>query len=220
MTRSQQNFQTAGCSISRRRPRLRANIFQGLPAFSPEEEQQPHFFPWDEARTIPLIENFEVEVERIVTFRPFAHHLKQPDCATYVLWGEGDEAHMTNLQTARQASGPFEVPAFSPDYDHVMTLKSAPNWLDAPLLEAGVPVSVPSIRLNDPETGRPTIPVGVPIEEGTKLTVLYRGVGDPRIVVAGRSPLAGTAVCNSEGMDASSEKDALVMSGTPEELMR
>ena len=203
-----------------RRRTFRGNIFQGLPDLSGVDMEAPHFFPWDLARTTPIIADVEVTVERIVTFRPFAHHLVQPEFATYLLFGEGDEAHMTNLQTARLASGPFEEPMFGPDYDHLMSLKAAPAWLDQPLLEAGVVVSVPALRLNDPETGAHSIPCGVPFKDGQTLTVLYRGMGTPLKVVAGNTVLAATAVCNSEGMVNCPEESALVMSATPKELMK
>ncbi|MBS1304281.1 hypothetical protein [Loktanella sp. SALINAS62] len=196
-----------------RRPTFKANIFQGLPAFTNEEAEEPHFFPWDKVRTTPFIADFDVTVERIVTYRPFAHHLKQPDFATYLLWGDGEEAHMTNLQTAALASGKFEVPAFGPDYDHVMSLKEAPAWLDKPLLEAGVVVSVPGLRLNDAKTGAPTIPTDVPIAPGQKIDVLYRGMGPVRTVWAGQTFLAATAVCNSPGV---LDGVSLIISATPE----
>lgn len=203
-----------------RRPTFNANIFQGLPAFSAKDEADPHFFPWDKARTTPVVADVVVSVERIVTFRPFAHHHKQPDYATYLLWGEGEEAHMTNLQTARLASGKFEPPMFGPDFDHVLSLRAAPAWLDKPLLEAGVVVSVPALRLKDAKTGLPTIPCGAPCDDGQTLTVLYRGMGEGRSVVAGRTFLADTAVCNSEGMDVCPPEDSLVISATPKDLMK
>lgn len=203
-----------------RKRTFRGNLFQGLPAFTEKDEADPHFFPWDKRRTTPLVPDIEVEVERIVTFRPFAHHLRQPDFATYLLWGEGDEAHMTNLQTARLASGPFEVPAFGPDYDHVMSLRGAPDWLDGPLLEAGIVVSVPSLRLHDARTGAPTIPIGVPFAAGEAVSVLYRGLPPERVVTAGNSVLAGTAVCNSPGLVDAPPDKALVMSATPKGLMK
>ncbi|NNU79917.1 hypothetical protein HMH01_05640 [Halovulum dunhuangense] len=203
-----------------RRRSFNANVFQGLPAFSPEDEADPHFFPWDKARTIPVLADIDVTVERIVTFRPFAHHLRQPDYATYLLWGEGEEAHMTNLQTARLASGRFEAAMFGPDYDHVMSLRQAPDWLDKPLLEAGVVVSVPALRLRDATTGKPTTPCGPPCADGQVLTVLYRGMGEGRSVVAGTTFLADTAVCNSEGMDVCPPELSLTISATPRELMR
>lgn len=197
-----------------RRPTFRANIFQGLPAFTDEEAEAPHFFPWDKIRTTPIIADFEVKVDRIVTYRPFAHHFKQPDYATYLLWGAGEEAHMTNLQTAALASGRFEVPLFGPDYDHVMSLKEAPVWLDKPLLEAGVVVSVPGLRLNDAKTGAPTIPTDVPLAEGQTIAVLYRGIGPAHMITVGPTFLAATEVCNSPGV---LDGVTLIISATPKD---
>ncbi|MEY8099379.1 hypothetical protein AB9F29_18480 [Falsihalocynthiibacter sp. S25ZX9] len=199
---------------SGRRPTFKANIFQGLPAFTDEEEADPHFFPWDKKRLKPIIANIDVRVERIVTYRPFSHHLKQPDYATYLLWGEGDEAHMTNLQTASLSSGKFEVPMFGPDYDHIMSLAEAPLWLDKPLLEAGIVVSAPDLRLCDPKTGNRTIPKDVPFKEGEAISVLYRGMGPVRKVKAGPTFLAATAVCNSPGV---LEEPSLIMSASPKD---
>ncbi|MCE5974939.1 hypothetical protein LZA78_15760 [Sinirhodobacter sp. WL0062] len=205
---------------ARRRVTFKGNIFQGLPDLSDVDMEAPHFFPWDKARTIPLVADIEVTVERIVTFRPFAHHMIQPEFATYLLFGEGREAHMTNLQTARLATGPFEAPLFGPDYDNVMSLQQAPDWLDKPLLEAGVVVTVPSLRLNDPATGKHMVPNGVPFENGQKLSVLYRGMGESLPVTVKNTVLAATAVCNSDGLDLSPSSPSLIMSQTPKALMK
>lgn len=199
---------------SGRRPKFRANIFQGLPAFTEEEAEEPHFFPWDKKRVKPVIADFEVGVERIVTYRPFAHHLKQPDYATYMLWGEGNEAHMTNLQTAALCSDKFEVPRFGPDYDHIMSLAEAPAWLDKPLLEAGILVSVPDLHLRDQKTGDSNIPTDVPFAAGNVISVLYRGMGPVRTVKAGPTFLAATAVCNSPGVIA---EPSLIISAAPKD---
>jgi hypothetical protein len=203
-----------------RRQTFKANIFQGLPSFTEKEAADPHFFPWDKRRTIPIVPDIEATVERIVTFRPFAHHLPQPNLATYLLWGEGEEAHMTTLQTARLASGRFDLPMFGPDYDHVLSLRSAPAWLDKTLLEAGVVVSVPSMRLKDRKTGAPSIPCGVPLVDGEAVQVLYRGLGPPHVITAGLTALAATAVCNSEGMEVCPPEASLMISPTPKDLMR
>lgn len=201
---------------SGRRKTFRGNIFQGLPPFTEEDEANPHFFPWDKARVKPLIADVEVTIERILAFYPFAHHLNQPDYATYLLWGEGDEAHMTSLQTAALASDKFEAPRFGPDFDHVMTLKQAPPWLDKSLLEAGVVVSVPDLRLSNPVTGKKTIPTDVPFAVGDPITVLYRGMGEGHQVTAGPTFLADSAVCNSPGVVA---EPALIISATPKEQL-
>lgn len=126
---------------------------------------------------------------------------------------------MTNQQTARLASGRFEAHAFGPDYDHVMSLKEAPDWLDAPFLEAGIVVSVPALRLNEAETGAPTIPCGVPSVAGGPISVLYRGLQPARTVVPGTTVLAATAVCNSPGIAVCPPEASLVMSATPKDLM-
>ncbi|MGI3212030.1 hypothetical protein ACROSR_13045, partial [Roseovarius tibetensis] len=97
------------------KPTFRANIFQGMPSFPPEFLDDPHFFPWDPIKVVrPISGDFTATVGRMVMFRPFAHHYQQPKFATYLLFGEGDEAHMTNLQTASLASGQFEPDAFGP----------------------------------------------------------------------------------------------------------
>ena len=203
---------------------FRANLFQGLPPFTEEDEADPHFFPWDLDRVIPLVPDIVVDVEHIVTFRPFAHHMPQPDYATFLLWGRGEEAHMTSLQTAHLASGKFEPPRFGPDYDLVMSLDKAPAWLDTPLLEAGIVVTVPALRLReyDELTGEVThtIPCGYPFEPGEQITLLYRGMGASHTVTAGHTPLAGTAVCNSEGMVDCPPDKALMMSETPGGMLR
>jgi hypothetical protein len=179
-----------------RRETFVANIFQGIRPF--EGEPGEHFFPWSADRCRPAIRDIQVEVVRTVMFRPFAHHQALPDYATYLLFGRDDEAHMTNLQTARLATGRFEAPSFGPDYDHVMSLAgSTRDWLEDVMLEAGVVVTVPSVRLTDPTTGAPTIPCDWSFRKGDEMDLMYRGLGPARPVVAGHSFLFCTAVCNS-----------------------
>jgi hypothetical protein len=201
------------------RTTFRANIFQGLPPFSDEDEKDPHFFPWALARVKPITAEFEVRVARVVYYRVFAHHYELPAFATYLLFGAGGEAHMNNIQTARLATGPFESPAFGPDYDHVMSLKAAPGWLDRPLLEAGVVVTTPAVRLRDPGTGQPRIPCDPPFRKGTEFEMLYRGIGPARSVTAGETYLFATAVCNSPSMIPACE-NPMQISATPERLLK
>lgn len=179
------------------------NIFQGIRPLSPQEiATDEHFFPWAKKYVRPVIEEFTVTVERIVTFRPFDHLHSLPEFATYLLFGDGasGEAHMTNLQTARLVTGPFEPQIFGPDYDHVMSLVKRPEWLPQDeMLEAGVVVTTPKVRLVDPTTGAPTIPDHAPFAAGEEIDLLYRGVGQVLKAVAGSTYLYATAVCNSEG---------------------
>lgn len=175
---------------------FKADIYQGLPPFPKEDAAKPHFIPWKADYVIPVFADLVVEVEHIVLFRPFAHHYQLPPFATYFLFGKGDEAHMTNLQTAALASSPFEPEVFGPDYDHVMSLLEAPAWLDKPLLEAGIVVTTPKVQLVDPDTGKPTIPCDNVFGEGDSVEVLYRGMGERYHVAAGPTFLQFTGVCN------------------------
>ena len=89
---------------------LKGNIFLGLRL--PPDAPGPDFFPWSLDRVKPIIPDVTVTVERVVLFRPYAHHEKHPDFATFFLWGEGDEAHITNKQIAEMSSSEFEQRAF------------------------------------------------------------------------------------------------------------
>lgn len=176
--------------------RFKADIYQGLPPFPEEDAAKPHFIPWKADYVNPVFPDLTVIVERIVLFRPFAHHYLLPPFATYFLFGQDGEAHMTNLQTAALASSPFEPAVFGPDYDHVMSLLAAPDWLDGPMLESGIVVSAPKVRLVDPDTGEATIPCDNVFAEGESVEVLYRGMGERLRVTAGPTFLQLTAVCN------------------------
>jgi len=186
--------------------KFKGDIFQGLPPFPEEATADPHFIPWQRKYTQPVFPDLEVEVERIVLFRPFAHHTQLPPFATYFLFGRGEEAHMTNLQTAALATSAFEPAVFGPDYDHVMSLQQAPGWLDKPLLEAGILVTTPKVTLVDKCTSEPTIPCDNVFEEGESVEVLYRGMGERLQVIAGPTFLQFTAVCNGPEGSAYTDK--------------
>lgn len=211
---------------SGRKPAYRGQIFQGLPPFTERDEDNPHFYPWSSDRCIPLIENFEAVVKRIVMFRPFAHNAIQPDHATYLLFGKGAEAHMTNLQTGRLAGTRFDAPAFGPDYDHVLSLRERPKGFSESQLEAGIVASLPALRLR-PESRdgverigpENCIPGHWPFKPGAHLTMLYRGMLPAFTVIAGESYLYGTAVSSSPET-LRPDQSALDVSVTPDSLLK
>jgi hypothetical protein len=94
----------------------------------------------------------------------FSMSFQPPDPLTYVLFGFGDEAHMTNCQTKE------------PDFDHIVSLAEAPDWLPLHQLESGVHVTIDgkqdlipcSNPLPKPSSGDPT----------PECNVRYRGEGD------------------------------------------
>lgn len=212
------------CSIpqlaSGARTSFRGNIFHGLPPAREDDEPDEHPFPWKREHCDPVFGDIDVEVARVVLFRPFAHHEALPPFATYWLFGRGGEAHVTNLQTARLATGPFEPAAFGPDYDHVMSLEAAPDWLDPELLEAGVVVTAPDVPLVDGATGAPTIPCRPPLERHGVHPVLYRGLEGPLAITAGATFLFCLAVNNSPSVIPCPPEAACFITPMPEHYLR
>lgn len=96
-----------------------ADIFRGLPG--------------DPNKDIPLIHNVRVDIQRTVYFRHFDYSMDHPRYLTYVLFGTGNEAHMTHFLTKE------------PDFDHVMDLAEVPDWLPPQQLESGVHVNIVSL---------------------------------------------------------------------------
>jgi hypothetical protein len=121
-----------------------AEIFEGIPESSPPgaPKGQYNVWPWTQP---PAIAKVRVTVERVVYFRHFDFNFEYPKYLTYVLFGSGKEAHMQSYQTKE------------PDYDHVLSLETAPAWLPADKLESAVTVSFPKepsrpVRLKNPLT--------------------------------------------------------------------
>ncbi|WP_298838021.1 hypothetical protein [uncultured Roseobacter sp.] len=213
------------------RPDFSANFFPGLfplDQLKPEEEESMHFFPWSADIMKPVMDApFKVKVKRVVLFRPFNHQEILPKYANYIIWGSDTEAHMTHWQTAHMASNKYDTPAFGPDYDHIMSLKSAPDWVHPSLLRAGITVSVPAIRLRAPGKKRKaSIPLTRPFRYNQKFEVLYRGIGQPYKVRAGYTFVFGPQVSTSPAImpvpdpsdpDANNPELTLFMTEAPEE---
>lgn len=175
---------------SGRRPTFTGNIFFGYrPSPVPEP---PEWFPWDLSWTIPMIPDVEVTVERVILFRPFAHHERPPSHPSYLLFGYGNEAHMTNLQTAGLLTGAFDAPRFGVDYDHVMSLAEAPHWLEPAMLEAGIVVSLPAI----PRLGSGGHPVILPAPPRCRLCLVpFAGIGGWLMRRRGKAPSSRNPHC-------------------------
>ena len=121
-----------------------AEIFEGIPDCSPPgaPKGQYNCWPWTQP---PAVAKVRVTVERVVYFRHFDYNFEYPKYLTYVLFGAGKEAHMQSYQTKE------------PDYDHILSLAKAPDWLPVEKLESVVTVSFPKepsrpVRLKNPLT--------------------------------------------------------------------
>lgn len=203
-------------SLAAGRKSFIGNIYQGLPDFPPDSP-----FPWTPDVVRPVFGKVQVTVEHVVSFRPFSHAEPMPDHASYLMFGKGAEAHMTNLQTATVQRGANGALLFGPGYDHVVTLSAAPHWIAPEMLEAGAVFTLPSIPLRDPNTGAARIPCGIPIAEGETLVLDYRGLPrEPALtVVAGPSPWCATGVCNSEELHVCPEDQSIHASAPPKEYI-
>jgi hypothetical protein len=138
---------------SRARTWFMADIFRGIP-------NKPEYTEWPWNGVSPVIANVRVTVERVVFYRLFATNMEYPKTLTYVLFGRGDEAHMTNYQTKE------------PDFDQILSLERVPDWLPERELEAGIVIDVPALPGKVQCTN--------PLPKGNEFAVRYRGIDGPR----------------------------------------
>jgi hypothetical protein len=154
-----------------------ADVFRGIP-------NKPEYKEWPWNGMSPVIANVRVTVERVVLYRLFAMNMEYPKTLTYVLFGCGDEAHMTNYQTKE------------PDFDHILSLEKLPQWVPERELEAGIVIDVPDVPGR--ENGK--VRCSNPLDMGKEYSVRYRGrQGDKRLITAGQTFWFCTKVANSSG---------------------
>lgn len=152
------------------------DVFRGIP-------QKPKYDSWPWADQTPLIPNVTVTIERVVYFRHLSMSFDPPKMITYALFGSGNEAHMTNYQSK------------IPDFDQVVSLAEAPDWLTPTQLQSGVHVSINKQRPHG------TTYCGDPLPRSTETTpadckVKYRGTGPDRPIKLGYHHWCCTKVCN------------------------
>ena len=76
-----------------------------------------------------LYSGVTLKVERVVYYRHFDFNFSYPENLTYILFGKGNEAHLSHFISK------------DPDYQHLLTLDRAPNWLASDELQASVHVN-------------------------------------------------------------------------------
>ncbi len=108
------------------RKEIRCEIFRGIPAID-----KPRYTAWPWDHVTPIIADVTVRIRRMVHYRPFSDKMNYPTTLCYLMFGAGDEAHMTNWQTKE------------PEFDHVLSLQETPAWLPQDQLKAGVVVDIP-----------------------------------------------------------------------------
>ena len=155
----------------RRRREFLADIWDGIP--EPGENGKYKGFPWRDNDYNPIGDRIEsnvpVSIVDVVYYRHFDFGFSAPRELTYFLFGEGNEAHMTNYQTAEISDQGY--PHIEPDFDHVATLAHAPAWLPQAQLQAGVHISINGNHTRPPRCQNP-----LPLDE--KIEVEYQGRPD------------------------------------------
>lgn len=197
---------------------MHGNIFFG---FRPPKSDPPpmHWFPWNLTDTIPMIPNVIVTVERVILYRPFSLGDIAPPKATYLIFGKGEEAHMTNIQTGQLLTGPRDLPLYGLDVDHIMSLDHAPEWLDKDMLEAGTIVTLPAIDRYDDDDNL-IIHEAPPFDQGDEFMCLYRGLQPGRPLKAGPTWFYGSEVCNSHELTLDTPGMNTIVTGMPTRFWR
>lgn len=134
---------------TRSRTSFIADIYRGIP-----ERDVYLYWPWK--FETPLVKSVPVTVEQVVFCRHFDCGMEYPPSLTYVLFGAGDEAHLSYYATK------------APDFDQVASLTEAPAWLPPPNLAAGA-------QINFPELPQHPCPCASPLEAGKTYAVQYQG---------------------------------------------
>ena len=101
-----------------------ADIWEGIPHKAAYEE-----WPWE--HQTPIAKSVNVTIEDIVYYRHFDFNHGFPNDLSYLLFGMKPEAFLVHFQTKE------------PDFDHVLSLVEAPDWLPAEQLQACVPIQFP-----------------------------------------------------------------------------
>jgi hypothetical protein len=158
---------------SRARTWFMADIFRGIP-------QQNEYTAWPWKGQKAAIANVRAEIKRIVHYRLFAPNTNYPETLTYLLFGAGDEAHMTNWQTKE------------PDFDHVLSLNTVPEWAAERELEAGIVIDFSDIP-RKPASGK--VHCTNPLPPGMN-NVRYRGIPPLRSIDIGQTYWFCTRVAN------------------------
>lgn len=151
-----------------------ADIFRNAPHRAKSEG-----WPWAGRSGYLVIGDVPVTVDHIVYCRHFDFGLEKPPYLKYLLFGNGDEAHLTHYQTP------------TPDFDHILSLEKVPVWLPPRKVEMGVHVTFPDLR-EDPKY----LCVN-PLQAGQEYGVRYYGQGPRREIVVGRTWWFSAAIMNA-----------------------
>jgi len=184
LSNSEKDLLTLPHLASRTRTSFRADINRGIP-----HKQAYDAWPWN---GLPkFAEDVEATVVRVVYWRLFSLNMEYPSTLTYILFGADDEAHMVNYQCGFEVK---DTNIHRADFDHILSLRKAPDWIPQTQLRAGILVDMPAFQ-KIPECP-PTKWIGCskPLPDGVAQDVRYRAYGDKRRIEVGQTYYFGTRI--------------------------
>jgi hypothetical protein len=110
----------------------------------------------------PLSEGFTARIERVLNFRRFDDNEDFPPHLTYLIYGEGDEAHIAHRLVKR------------PHYEQIITLTRVPDGVTPADLANAVELTIPAVP-DDGHNGRPW--TTRPLPDRTYDALLHRKPG-------------------------------------------
>lgn len=125
--------------------------------------QPPWAGYWEKPEVKPWLTNVKVKVERVVHYRHINRNENSRKFEDYILFGRGKEAHIMHSVL------------WQPEYDHVATLKEAPDWIDEEQLIATINVCFPHLPYDNYSTYCDN-----PLKDKTRHQVLYHGIREYR----------------------------------------
>jgi hypothetical protein len=151
--------------VSGSRKSFKANVWTTVPDSNPPDvlPSPPWGGLWGKPNIAPWIAEVEVKIKRVVHFRHLNRNENSRRFEAYVLFGRGREAHIMHSVL------------WQPEYDHVASLKKAPNWLDEEQLISSVIIAFPKLPY-DPWSTQCTCP----FEDDSKHEVYYQGLTEFR----------------------------------------
>ncbi len=137
-----------------------ANIWTDVPDSDPPDTlPQP---PWggeaNQPEISPWVSNVPVTIRRIVHYRHLNRNENSRKSESYILFGRAKEAHILHSVI------------WQPEYDHVASLKEAPDWISEEQLIATIEVSFPDLPYDTLSTY-----CSCPFEDDSKQRVHYFG---------------------------------------------
>ncbi len=148
--------------VSGNRKEFTADLWTHVPNSAPPNPKKLPMPPWgglwDKPVIDPWISDVPVDILRIVHFRHLNRNESSRRFEEYILFGRGKEAHILHSVI------------WQPEYDHVASLKSAPDWIDEEQLISSVVISFPDHPYDPWST-----PCACPLKNNTKHRVLYNG---------------------------------------------